>query len=230
MSTGTLRVQSFAPRLTEAIPTVILSLSRSANDICSGTGTTTTPTNTTGYIVIPEGCSYSFQTDADGNAPDLTLPTPNPALTLDENNTIQPYSTWDLTAEKPGYQTITMQGIQLFGDRVTVVQLEMLPLQRSGAPTPDADAFVTPPHSLYQPISPSSTAPLTVEPRVLPEVVIPKNITVHLGKPAASAQNVTVTFRNYIANVASSEVYPNWVEQTKPTKFPLPVSFFLNKP
>ena len=46
---------------------------------------------------------------------------------------------------------------------------------------------------------------------VLSEVVVPRKITVHLGRPATSARNVTVSFQSYIANVASSEVYPTWV-------------------
>ena len=54
------------------------------------------------------------------------------------------------------------------------------------------------------------------EPRVLTVPIIPETITVHLGKPAASAQNVTVSFRKYIANVASSEVYPTWPGVPKP--------------
>lgn len=42
--------------------------------------------------------------------------------------------------------------------------------------------------------------------------VIPKTITVHLGKPDEPAQNVTVPFVDYIKNVASSEIYPTWPE------------------
>ena len=45
---------------------------------------------------------------------------------------------------------------------------------------------------------------------VLP--VIPEYITVHLGEPDESAQNVTVSFPDYIKNVASSEIYPTWPE------------------
>ena len=47
-------------------------------------------------------------------------------------------------------------------------------------------------------------------------MVIPTFITVHLGKPSESARNVTVSFQDYIANVASSEVYPTWVTQNNP--------------
>ncbi len=39
---------------------------------------------------------------------------------------------------------------------------------------------------------------------------IPETITVHLGPPDSAAQNVTVPFADYVKNVASSEIYPNW--------------------
>lgn len=45
---------------------------------------------------------------------------------------------------------------------------------------------------------------------MLEEVIIPIQITVHLGRPTSSAQNVTVNFIDYIKNVASSEIYPTW--------------------
>ena len=46
--------------------------------------------------------------------------------------------------------------------------------------------------------------------QVIKVIVVPKKITVHLGKPSANVRNVTVSFQSYIANVASSEVYPTW--------------------
>ena len=42
--------------------------------------------------------------------------------------------------------------------------------------------------------------------------VIPEYITVHLGLPDEPAENVRVAFPDYIKNVASSEIYPNWPE------------------
>ena len=47
-------------------------------------------------------------------------------------------------------------------------------------------------------------------PSVIPYV--PQRITVHLGTPDAYAANVTVTFPDYVKNVASSEIYPTWEE------------------
>ena len=41
---------------------------------------------------------------------------------------------------------------------------------------------------------------------------IPETITVHLGAPDSDAPNVTVPFADYVKNVASSEIYPNWPE------------------
>ncbi len=43
-------------------------------------------------------------------------------------------------------------------------------------------------------------------------VVIPENITVHLGPPNVRAENVNISFIDYIKNVASSELYPTWPE------------------
>lgn len=39
---------------------------------------------------------------------------------------------------------------------------------------------------------------------------VPWNITVHLGLPSQWAPNITVTFPDYVKNVASSEIYPTW--------------------
>lgn len=41
---------------------------------------------------------------------------------------------------------------------------------------------------------------------------IPETITVHLGPPSSSAENITVPFADYVKNVASSEIYPTWPE------------------
>ncbi len=39
---------------------------------------------------------------------------------------------------------------------------------------------------------------------------IPENITVHLGPPDSNAENLVVPFPEYVKNVVSSEIYPNW--------------------
>lgn len=66
----------------------------------------------------------------------------------------------------------------------------------------------------------------------MPEVltpIIPQEITVHLGTPDSSAQNVTVNFVDYIKNVASSEIYPTWPEEALRANIYAIISFALNR-
>ncbi len=58
---------------------------------------------------------------------------------------------------------------------------------------------------------------------------IPEFITVHLGAPDASAPNVTVSFPDYVANVASSEIYPTWPENAIRANIYAQISFALNR-
>jgi len=58
---------------------------------------------------------------------------------------------------------------------------------------------------------------------------IPQNITVHLGTPSSDAPNVTVSFPDYVKNVASSEIYPTWDESALRANILAIVSFALNR-
>ncbi len=58
---------------------------------------------------------------------------------------------------------------------------------------------------------------------------IPTNITVHLGAPNAPAENVTVPFTDYIKNVASSEIYPNWPVESLRANILAQISYTLNR-
>ena len=64
-------------------------------------------------------------------------------------------------------------------------------------------------------------------PPVIPYV--PQNITVHLGPPSSNAANVTVSFQDYVKNVASSEIYPTWEESALRANILAIVSFALNR-
>lgn len=64
-------------------------------------------------------------------------------------------------------------------------------------------------------------------PTVIP--FVPQQITVHLGAPDANAANVTVSFSDYIKNVASSEIYPTWDEAALRANIYAIVSFALNR-
>ena len=64
-------------------------------------------------------------------------------------------------------------------------------------------------------------------PTVLP--YIPQRITVHLGTPNSNAENVTVSFSDYVKNVASSEIYPTWDESALRANILAITSFALNR-
>ena len=64
-------------------------------------------------------------------------------------------------------------------------------------------------------------------PTVIP--FIPQQITVHLGPPDSNAANVTVSFSDYVKNVASSEIYPTWEESALRANIYAIVSFALNR-
>lgn len=59
--------------------------------------------------------------------------------------------------------------------------------------------------------------------------VIPTDITVHLGAPSSNAENVTVSFIDYVKNVASSEIYPTWPENALRANIYAIITFALNR-
>ncbi|MBE6645160.1 MAG: spore cortex-lytic protein, partial [Ruminococcaceae bacterium] len=63
----------------------------------------------------------------------------------------------------------------------------------------------------------------------MPNPTIPENIVVHLGAPDDDAENVTVSFPDYIKNVASSEIYPTWPEEALKANILAQISVALNR-
>lgn len=202
MSSGILRVQSFTSRLAAPLGFVDVTV--------TGQNFTTT-----------------FTTDANGNAPDLTIDAPDRSYSLDQSATTRPYALCSLQASKPGWLGLQLADIQIFDGQTTLAQLEMLPGGSENAVEPGA-----PRSPLFEGSGGSGPAPDAADctdTAILRNVVIPENITVHLGRPAASAQNVTVSFRHYIANVASSEVYPTWPENALRANIHAQISLALNR-
>ena len=159
-------------------------------------------------------------TDEAGAAEAAALAAPDAAYSLQESNTtVRPYAVYRLQAEAAGWQSQLVDGVQVFDGQQTVARLEFLPGGGDGDALPAREAaprtITIPPHVLFAGGGGSGPAPEERLPgNVLSEVVVPRKITVHLGRPAAGARNVTVSFQSYIANVASSEVYPTWVSHT----------------
>ena len=64
-------------------------------------------------------------------------------------------------------------------------------------------------------------------PTVIP--FVPQQITVHLGSPSSDAPNVTVSFADYVKNVASSEIHPTWDVSALRANILAITSFALNR-
>ena len=204
---GTLRFRSFAARQAGAVPNVT-------------------------FHVVGSGIDRTIVTDEEGIGQDISIPAPSASYSLNpDNTTVRPYSTVDIEITANGFYPITMLGVQIFDGQVTLCEPEMTPIDEADPQPASLDVVVTPTHHLFgdnqggsglQPVS-------ACRPFVLEQPIIPEYITVHLGKPSASAQNVTVSFRQYIANVASSEVYPTWPEQALRANIHAQISLALNR-
>lgn len=59
--------------------------------------------------------------------------------------------------------------------------------------------------------------------------IVSSEIVVHLGAPSEAAKNVTVTFPEYIKNVASNEIYPSWPKEAIKANILAQISFALNR-
>ena len=204
MAAGTLRIQSYAARQSAPVAGV-------------------------NVTVTGEGFTVSRLTDRAGNAADIEIEAPACSYSLDEgNHSVCPYATCILVAEKPGYQTVRIEGIQIFSGQTTLAPLEMVPA--NARLVTQGEPVVIPPHPLFEGEGGSGPAPgAQPAPRVLTAVVVPKTITVHLARPNVSARDVTISFRDYIANVASSEVYPTWPEQALRANIHCQISLALNR-
>ncbi|MDD3429398.1 MAG: peptidoglycan-binding protein [Oscillospiraceae bacterium] len=221
MSTGTIQVYSYTADEGFAVPNASITLSRT----------------------MPDGTLYThhYQTDSSGFSSPVTVDTPPKELSLEESNTEIPYSTYNLTATANGYEPIYLGGIQAFAEQNSLINLAFLPHLDTSANAEAAsfralpDTATIPAHQLYANTgAPFSRAPLAPcapsgSTFVLNQVVIPTYVTVHLGTPASSAQNVTVSFRNYIKNVASSEIYPTWPKQSLIANIYCQISLALNR-
>ena len=168
-------------------------------------------------------------TDESGQSADFAVPAPDRCMSLEESNDIPPYSTFNLQIERGGFRLVNILGLQVFDGEVSIEEIQLIPLEER-APYVE-ETYSIPPHNLVTNgrstgRSPSEECPL---PQVLNEVIIPTNITVHLGRPQSSAQNVTVSFRSYIKNVASSEIYPTWPEASLRANIHAQISLALNR-
>lgn len=185
-------------------------------------------------IYNEQGASVARQlTDEAGAAGPFTLEAPDRQYSLQEGNTtVRPYAVYRIEATKTGWEPKILEGVQLFDGQETVARLDFLPLSNDLVLADAESGVVTiPPHVLFAGGGGSAPPPADdgTAPAVLPAVIIPRKVTVHLGAPTASVRNVSVSFQNYIANVASSEIYPTWPEEAIRANILAQISLTLNR-
>ncbi len=173
-----------------------------------------------------------FNTGAAGRTSVIELPAPPPEYSQ-EPGSPRPYSEYNLTVRAEGFEPVQINGTEVLPDVVALQQVQMLPQVPTDARS--AETFVIPDHTLYGTYPPKIAEEEVKEITgsgeiVLSRVVIPEFIVVHNGSPNdSSAQNYYVRYRDYIKNVASSEIYATWPEATIYANILAIQSFTLNR-
>ena len=180
----------------------------------------------------PERPIEVLRTDSAGFTPFINLPAPPYALSQ-EPSQIRPYSEYVLDISAPGYEPIRISGAEILAGVTAKQQAQLLP---SPAGLPDTvEEFTIPDHTLYGSYPPKIAEAEVKETIssgeiVLPSVIIPEFVVVHDGTPSNTrARNYTVRYRDYIKNVASSEIYATWPESTIYANILAILSFTLNR-
>ena len=193
---------------------------------------------------------YETYTDANGNTEALALEAPDKKYTLDPSYPYPAYSTWDVDVEKEKFATSHIYGVEVVDTQTSILPVKMEPLLDEPSPQTDISTTIPPvglliperfpsqprsaiglsPYSQSDP--PASGASPAESPitRALNQVVIPDYITVHLGTPTnSSARNVRIRFSDYIKNVASSEIYSTWPQNSLIANIHAIVTFAINR-
>ena len=170
-----------------------------------------------------------FMTDDTGKTEMIALYAPERSLSLSESNANRPYETYNVQVRANGFEMEEILGVQVFAGEYSYLNVEPIPtrLQRSAQRNID----VIPDHHLMTNEGGNNVGqtPPNTTARILTQVAIPTNITVHLGRPDRDAENVTVPFLYYLKNVASSEIYPTWPYEALKANIWAQMSLVLNR-
>ncbi len=187
---------------------------------------TIVPTNNKSQVVD------EIITDSSGQTPVIDLPAPPVDSSLQPNGQM-PYSEYDISVQMGGYEPVYVEGVQILSNTISYQNVTLLP--QTNLP-PQSNTIEIYEHTLWGNFPPKipeeDTKPLPPSTGfvVLPEPVIPEYIIVHAGTPKnSSAPNYWIPFTDYIKNVASSEIYATWPEQTIRANVLAIISFTLNR-
>ena len=184
------------------------------------------------YTGVPESTLEKIQTDSSGQTETIELAAPPEEWSLDIEEDRQPYSEYTLSIKAPGFEPVNIAGTEILANVKAIQNIQMKPADVSGE---EDQVFVIPAHTLYGDYPPkiaeAEIKPVTETGEiVLSRVVVPEYIVVHDGSPRDStATNYYVKYKDYIKNVASSEIYATWPENTIRANVLAIMSFTLNR-
>ena len=180
---------------------------------------------------ISEDTVETLRTDISGQTAEVQLQAPPLAYSLTPDSPM-PYAEYNVAVSAPGYEPVTVSGVEVLPDVTAIQNIQMSPTETSQA---DEETIVIPDHTLYGEY-PSKIPEDEIKPMdesgeiVLSRVVIPEYIIVHDGVPSDStAADYYVKYKDYIKNVASSEIYATWPESTIYANILVIMSFTLNR-
>ena len=182
------------------------------------------------YSGDPDSVIEEVNTDSSGQIPELILPAPPLEYSMAPSE-YQPYAEYTFRISKEGYEDLEISGAEILPDSTATQQAFLRP----AAPGENFQDIVIPAHTLFgnypEKIPEDEIKPMDTSGEiVLSRVVIPETVVVHDGTPDnTSAQNYYVRYRDYIKNVASSEIYATWPTETIKANVLAIMSFTLNR-
>lgn len=183
------------------------------------------------YTRTPETTLETLQTDISGQAEEVQLSAPPLSYSLTPESPM-PYSEYNVTVEAQGYEPVMVSGVEVLPDVTAVQNIQMTPTETSQEAE---ETILIPDHTLYGEYPPKIPED-EIKPMdetgeiVLSRVVIPEYVVVHDGVPSdSSAPNYYVRYKDYIKNVASSEIYATWPESAIYANILVILSFTLNR-
>ena len=176
--------------------------------------------------------NYEFYliSGSDGKTPTVTLEAPDLQNSFESRLSSSVYSVYDVYVERDGFVPIFIRGVQIYPGITSELPLDMEPFV-AGFPAGFVRVFDVPENAVYESNEREAQEEIgDIITDVLPELVIPSSIVVHLGVPDdTNAENLTVPFSDYIKNVASSEIFPTWDEAAIRANILAQISLTLNR-
>ncbi|WP_317366734.1 peptidoglycan-binding protein [uncultured Tyzzerella sp.] len=185
-------------------------------------------------IVISNGDKNitTIFTNESGQTSPIPLETPPLEYSLEPGSPM-PYSTYNAVITADGYETEEVEGIQVYINNQSIQNIYMKPISLADKPK---EVIVIPPPTIYgdypEKIPEAEEKELPDESGfiVLDKVVIPEFIVVHDGDPNDNtAPNYWVPYKDYIKNVASSEIFSTWPDAAIRANILAINSFTLNR-